>query len=352
MDRLAVFTNSSLKKSFMLIAFLIFLMIVITLNGTNLIISNEKKIKFVKKNERTFSFSEFEIIHQHEDFTSTAKNSDLSSTTVISIYFELIQSKHTLKEYAQWIETFAHSIRSPLAILVSQSAYLKLRELRINFTTKFYVVDDIWLIMKDLEFERAKSYIFEYLHTQNAKDPEFFRHNSNLYAIWNLKSFICHRIARENPFNSSFFIYTDAGSWRQGIFHDWPDTEFISKRLVQELDNRVLFGQIDKFKYFDENLNIIEGTFFAGTAKAVRDFYHNFFYIHEERFQKGLFIGKDQTIMNLLAFQYFPQTVVRLSAWNLNCPFRNNPWWYFQQYFSHNSSLYCVDDRIKVLVEL
>ena len=51
----------------------------------------------------------------------------------------------------------------------------------------------------------------KYKHEQFYIDPEKHIHNSNLYAVWNLKAFITYKILKQNPFNSTFFIYTDKG---------------------------------------------------------------------------------------------------------------------------------------------
>jgi hypothetical protein len=185
------------------------------------------------------------------------------------------------------------------------------------------------------------------MEQQNELDVEKRRHNSNLYAVWNLKSFICHKIAQENPFNSSFFIYTDAGAFRDIVLPGWPDQSFITNSIQKVLGDRVLFGQVANFKVFNEWRDVIEGGFFAGSSQALSDFYRNFFFIHDERFEQGLFVGKDQTIMNLLAFKYFNRTVVRLNAWSCGA----NPWFFYQFYFHQASSnMPCLKDRLGFLI--
>ena len=46
------------------------------------------------------------------------------------------------------------------------------------------------------------------------KDPESDIHTPELYAIWNSKPCLMEAIAKENPFNSEFIIWVDAGSFR------------------------------------------------------------------------------------------------------------------------------------------
>jgi hypothetical protein len=315
----------------------------------------KSRIKAVIETKRTFWFSDFELTQIPNTTTKQLLDNNKDPayrTTVISVYFELTKSKHSVKEYNKWIKYMTDSVKSPLAIILSHDDYLRFKKLRKHAVTKFYVIEDIWLIMKELEFERNASYLRNFVQDQNDIDPENFRHNPNLYAIWDLKSYFCHKISQENPFGSSFFIYTDAGAWHNGVLPDWPDTDFVKNSLVQFLDDRVLFGQVNKYKYFDERNDIIEGTFFAGSAKALKEFYNNFFSIHDQRLKEGLFVGKDQTIMNLLAFKYYPHTVIRLATWELNCTFEYDPWRFFQYFFSANTSLHCTDDRLSLLIEL
>ncbi len=68
-----------------------------------------------------------------------------------------------------------------------------------------------------------------------------------------------------NPFNSNFFIYIDAGSFREKMYPYWPNEEFINK-LKLRLKDKMLLGQINPFNALDysPNKDYIEGGFFAG----------------------------------------------------------------------------------------
>ncbi len=220
-----------------------------------------------------------------------------------------------------------------VAILVDQKAFSKLDPLRMNKTKKFYIVQDIWKVMQQLEIQRSQSYIENYLNKQNKLDPESDIHTPDLYAVWNLKSYITHKIAKENPFNSSFFVYTDTGAFREWNHLNWPDTEFITNNLSSYLNNRVLFGQAEHVERFEETGCYIQGTFFAGNQKAVSDFYNNHFAIHDFRIKQGLFIGKDQIMMNLIAFRYYNSSIVVLNVNDIKCPFRFDKWFFISCIF-------------------
>jgi hypothetical protein len=164
--------------------------------------------------------------------------------------------------------------------------------------------------MKQVEMERKNSYIRGYKTKQNEMDPEKeVGHTPELYALWNLKPYICHKISRENPFNSSFFVYTDSGAFRGEQMSNWPDTQFITSNLSGYLGDRILFGQIYGYNHLDETGLGIEATFFAGNSKVMFDFYEHHFEIHDSRIKQGLFVGKEQTIMNLVAFRFYNSSV-------------------------------------------
>ena len=161
------------------------------------------------------------------------------------------------------------------------------------------------------------------------------------------------KISILNPYNSSFFIYTDAGAWRENFTTNWPNQTLIA--LVHEsLGNRVLLGQVKKFNKTSDRLddpmcNLIEGGFFAGSLQAIREYESNFYEIHDERLNRGLFIGKDQTIMKILAFERNIQTVSRLRTWDYDCIKGVDEWFFYQYYFSNDNDYYCKTDRLSLI---
>lgn len=132
-----------------------------------------------------------------------------SSASVISVYFQLNKSKHSHDEYLKWLNNFILSVSSPMIIVTdSKASILDLIKLR-KFPTSLYVVNSIWDVMKEISTERNRNYTENYIYRQNSLDREKHIHNPSLYAIWNLKSFISNKIANENFYRSSAFIYTD-----------------------------------------------------------------------------------------------------------------------------------------------
>jgi predicted nucleic acid-binding Zn ribbon protein len=132
-----------------------------------------------------------------------------SKVSVISHYFELKKSKHSHNDYLVWLRNFFLSVTCPLIIFTdSQSSLKDLIALRKPPTT-LYITDSIWTIMKENELIRKRNYTYNYQNIQQSIDREKHYHNPNLYALWNLKSFISDKVAQENPYGSSTFIYSD-----------------------------------------------------------------------------------------------------------------------------------------------
>jgi hypothetical protein len=195
--------------------------------------------------------------------------------------------------------------------------------------------------MHELELARARSYINSYFTKQYCLDPEKHIHSPELYAVWNLKTYLVFISARLNPYNSEFFIYTDSGAWRGKVLANWPDQVFV-RELAEKLDQRILYGQVGKSN------DIIQGTFFGGSLEAVVNVYDEYFRVHDEWLDKGLFVGKDQNLMNELAFSSRSRSLVaRLKAYDLNCN-RNYDAWFFYQYYFANLSFYICENENKL----
>ena len=84
-----------------------------------------------------------------------------------------------------------------------------------------------------------------------------------------------------------------------------------------------------------------------GSKKAINNFEKLFWHFHDERFLNGLFIGKDQTIMNIIAYK-MPQSIVILNTWDIEC---SVDVWFFYQYFLASHQFYkCKQPKEKLLI--
>ena len=94
----------------------------------------------------------------------------------------------------------------------------------------------------------------------------------------------------------------------------------------------------------------ILGGFFAGTSQAIENIYNDFYNLHDEWIEKGRFVGKDQYLMNELAFKRANSSIARLRAHSLNCNGNYNKWFFYQYYFSRPNQYICHEDRLSLLM--
>jgi hypothetical protein len=276
--------------------------------------------------------------------------------TVVSTFFKMPNSKHSLEEYDIWMTNMLKSVKAPLVAYVDQFSANKVNRIRqeLGLKTTLVIYNNVWDLLKELELERNVSYSYEYLTNQHGKDPEHKIHNPNMYAIYTLKAFINQKVVTLNPYGSRFFIYTDAGAWRLQEYPDWPDITVV-KRLEAKLNDRVLFGQIhNETNFTDLTKDIIQGTFYAGSRTALNNYANKFYQVHDRRLSEGWFVGKAQNTMNLITFEdeeYRKRNIVRLKTWNLNCSSRYDPWLFFQLFFSISDYYDCTQNRFSLFLD-
>ena len=279
-------------------------------------------------------------------------------TTVVSIFFAFNASKHWLGGYDVWSRQMLASVHSPLVMFVDRVSYEHFHELRElqtkeqpTLATTFIVYDTIWQMLSELEAERNKSYVHNYRHVQYTLDAEK-QHVPELYAVWNLKAHFVNRVASLNPYHSEFFVYTDAGAWRDGIVPGWPDDAFTRKVAARVGHDRMLLGQLKWRMRHAPVEDFVQGTFFAGSAPALAAFERAFYAVHDSRMDQGHFIGKDQTIMNIVFFglrKSYKATVnaTRIKLWKPSC---GNRWFFYQRFFAPPEHYKCrIADRMSLL---
>lgn len=117
--------------------------------------------------------------------------------------------------------------------------------------------------MDEFEQERNQNeYVENYKKHQPPLDREKSIHSPELYAVWNLKTYLTYKMSRTNPFKSEFFIYTDSGAWRGATYADWPDETFVHS-LADKLAGRLLYGQVGEpdQAQFTPYRDLIQGRF-------------------------------------------------------------------------------------------
>ena len=270
-----------------------------------------------------------------------------SYATIITMYFPLESSKHSTKRYDHWLRRMFQYVKSPIIFFTNDymNNILKLRKY-IQSPITFIRFNNIWEILNKLEIERKQNYTYHYKFTQHKKDPEKRKHNPDLYAIWNLKSYLVNMSATLNFYNSSFFIYTDSGAWRDGVFRYWPDISVV-KMVHNKIGDKFLSGEVEEFSsIFDDS---IEGTFFAGSQKAIIEYSNEYYRVHDERLNNSEFVGKDQTNMNIVSYITRKDLVARLKTYDIRC-WKGFDRWFFYQYFFASDDQYVCEERENLIM--
>ena len=256
--------------------------------------------------------------------------------TVVTGYFPFRKAKHSSSEYIDWLTHLLSFCQSPMIIFTNRDFYPTIYRLRHNATLPtFFILD----YESPSEMPPIRSLIPTF-KAQHRDDPEKYYHSIDLYAVWAAKSFMLNRSTQLNPFRSQWFFYLDAGAFRSTNyrFRQWPDLSLLESFLKSD---RYLLGMIDRLpqtwcplRYQVSEgpirLDLIEGTFMAGSIDAIR-WWTSIYYTTVNNYQqKNFFIGKDQSIMNAIALAY-PNRLNMFLPFRLPC---GNVWFAFGPVFS------------------
>ncbi len=150
-------------------------------------------------------------------------------------------------------------------------------------------------------------------------------------------------------FNSDFFIYVDAGSFRERIYANWPNLDFVEK-VKSFVGNRILVGQVNPVSRdsYNPSNDYIAAGFFAGSKIAVANWARSVYKLHDEMLANRLFIGKEQTLYNMIALEKNRNSTVKLKAYENNCV---NPWWFFQLFLAQDEDSTCLKKKLSFLAE-
>lgn len=202
-----------------------------------------------------------------------------------------------------------------------------------------------------------KKLIKVYKSTQWAKDPEKHIHSPELYAIWNGKTCVMERVARENPFGSLYFLWVDIGSFRDTSWipkKEWPDLERLDNifsksprsvlvssigSLHRDITNK-LTAQDGKWRsgenfLFHDRAFFVQGGAFGGRADALIEFFKYFWKTHDQFLRDGIFVGKDQLLFTHTTAFHKPRPLIMMSyRAERAC---GDIWFYFQQFLAADS---------------
>lgn len=263
-----------------------------------------------------------------------------NTLTIVTAYYMLPMSKHSVEKYQQWLPNLL-SLKACMMVYHDGSVNVSSRP----FTR--WSVQPLEDIMAASPFAQSlsppKHPFWKY---QRAIDPERSYHRDyRLYWMWTLKTTFLTNTIRDNPFNTPYFFWMDAGSQR--------DTQHTGQWLwsPQVPPGKIVFAEAalrlpDTISPYD---NHISGAMFGGDATAVLRFHDAFVALWRNMSEQDLFVGKDQILYNMLCYSQDRDLCHLVQAprrwrvpWSEEIRWSENPWFYVLTYLleSQDESVY------------
>ena len=252
--------------------------------------------------------------------------------TLVTAFYE-IPSKFSAEKYIEWIRPFFTSYPGSMVIYTEKKYETIFRELRSLHPTRIYVLSpDQW--------EANTRFPQGFWEAQKQQDPETF-HSPELYKIWYEKHVFVKRTIQQNPFGHTKFLWCDAGVCRTPTIHSWlyhmpyHENRILEDKMTVLEINPFTKEDHDEFYAngitdFTQGRNRLGGGILAGGIQAWSEWTKNIYSVMNIMLEKGLFVGKDQSIFNNIALKY-PNSVNIVPA-DRNTG-NDNYWFYLLYYF-------------------
>ncbi|TFY80804.1 hypothetical protein EWM64_g3208, partial [Hericium alpestre] len=247
--------------------------------------------------------------------TSNVSEGNIPRILLVSAFFPLSQSKHSLEDYASWMKRFLGPITTDVYFFTTPGVEPMIHDLRdglpLTVNTSF---------PSPFAIPPLRDFVAQY-EEMHEWDRERARHSPELYATWNAKAYFLEEGLRNLVATSGveydYAFWSDAGSFRdEHVFSAWPDgarVEDVFAQAAQESGtpkDELIFLPIwnppeTRMRFWTEEDGPIdnefsEGSFFGGAPAAIA-WYRNLFYTYHDAYRaRDLFVGKDQTLINAL----------------------------------------------------
>jgi hypothetical protein len=222
------------------------------------------------------------------------------STTVVSAFYPLSKSKHSLAKYLEWIKQFCR-IPCNLVVFTDVGAASAIREARGSLS--------LHLIERPFEsFEMTSPAMMKFWNHHHVIDVEKSIHSPELYAVWAMKQELIRLVIAENPFHSTWFVWCDIGIHREPSLHSFYES-FPSKTSEVCPPGRICFLEVERISdsfvadwsaaapmKYPVPWTTLGGGCIAGDATAWNEFGTAYVEMLREFDRNGWFAGKDQVI--------------------------------------------------------
>ena len=225
------------------------------------------------------------------------------SVTIVSAYYP-VKSKRTTDKYIESIKNVWSQVSCNLVFFTNKELTPFIEDVRKNFKNK----TKIFTLELD-EFEALKKYPEPFWKKQHERDYENFHHSNELYTIWFEKKEFVMKAIDNNPFNSEYFIWCDAGiRLDNDILEKSKNLPFLINKIPQD---KILLLKIkdfsDKsidtdFEKMREYLNV-GATVIPGSINAWKQFNREYDEMMQYYIETNRFAGKEQNIMTSMVIK-------------------------------------------------
>ena len=160
----------------------------------------------------------------------------MSKVTIVSALFDIERvDGRPWEEYLKWFDQFL-KLKTPMILFVSEDVAEFIGEKRSDIPTEIVVQN-----VDQIPYYDLKDEIQEILDTdeykENILDPDRIECKQSMYSVIQYSKFPWLKdAAAENPFNSDYFFWLDAGGSRFFGLYDL-DQEYPSKEAVKSLED-------------------------------------------------------------------------------------------------------------------
>jgi hypothetical protein len=265
-----------------------------------------------------------------------------TDVTVVTAFYPLTKSKHSVEKYLHWARNFFKACSSAVVCYTTHECILHFNHLIRDFSHRILFIGSSlnnWTIAKDGVWS-----------TQIQLDPEHAIHSEELYKVWAIKQeAVCHTI-KYNPFQSDTFVWCDIGCFRDlSIFPSNPSFATIPPELklsqpwfaclkIPDILREYTKSHLLNNKVIQKNTPIITigGGVLAGNREGWLSFSQAYMNELHIMLRENKFIGKDQLVYRRIILENkLPGT--KLFAINARNDYFNrpsDPWFYLTYIFS------------------
>lgn len=197
---------------------------------------------------------------------------------LVSAFFPVSQSKHSVEEYLDWLQRFLGTVTTDLYFFCPPDLADMIRQFRGNLPI---TIDMTYT--SPFNIPPLKDHAARYKDMHNW-DREKWRHSPDLYAVWNAKPYLLDYATKQARAKKNIYDYafwTDAGAMRDdNELGAWPDPmrvkevfEMGSKETGQIKERLIFFPMWNfpdaKFKYWAEDMGPVDTDFSEGKSSTL-----------------------------------------------------------------------------------